>query len=85
MVSFMISSQQRFIKLICRYRRQLSKLEKSSYIGAVKCIMGKPPVTSKDDLPGARNHYDDFVGTHIAQTPYTHFVVSPSMKSNPAT
>lgn len=33
------------------------------------------PETSTDDLPGVRSRYDDFVGTHIVQADFAHFVV----------
>ncbi|KAK4495154.1 hypothetical protein PRZ48_013481 [Zasmidium cellare] len=41
--------------------------EKRDYIKAVRCLQTKPSI-SGDLVPGARNRYDDFVGTHINQT-----------------
>lgn len=39
-------------------------------------MLEKPALTSKVDLPGARNRFEDFMGDHIRQTNDTHFVVS---------
>lgn len=37
--------------------------------------MNKPALTSKSDLPGAVSRFEDYLGTHILQTPDVHFVV----------
>ncbi|KAF2170345.1 hypothetical protein M409DRAFT_64119 [Zasmidium cellare ATCC 36951] len=41
--------------------------EKRDYINAVRCLQTRPSI-SGELVPGARNRYDDFVGTHINQT-----------------
>lgn len=56
-------------------RRTLSTDQKHEYIAAVKCLAGKPSQTG-GIYPGAKSRYDDFVGTHIVNTDYIHFVVS---------
>ncbi|KAF2130893.1 Di-copper centre-containing protein [Dothidotthia symphoricarpi CBS 119687] len=50
----------------------LSKSEKLNYIDAVKCLAKKPARTPAAIASGARNRYDDFVVTHLQQTPYIH-------------
>ncbi|KXH40506.1 hypothetical protein CSIM01_13881 [Colletotrichum simmondsii] len=37
-------------------------------------MLGKPALTSKADLPGVQNRFEDFMGDHIRQTNFTHFV-----------
>ncbi|KAH6639890.1 hypothetical protein C7974DRAFT_450209 [Boeremia exigua] len=54
--------------------RSLSGAEKTAYISAVKCLLEKPPVTSKIDLPGVQNRFEDFLGDHIRQADAMHFV-----------
>ncbi|TVY66761.1 N-acetyl-6-hydroxytryptophan oxidase ivoB [Fusarium oxysporum f. sp. cubense] len=54
--------------------RTLSTPEKRSYISAVKCLLKKPALTTKSDLPGVTNRFEDFLGTHILQTSTVHFV-----------
>ncbi|KAH7007804.1 hypothetical protein B0J12DRAFT_714999 [Macrophomina phaseolina] len=54
--------------------RSLTTVEKSSYIDAVKCMLRKPPLTSKSVLPGVQNRFEDFLGDHIQQANLTHFV-----------
>ncbi|EEP76188.1 predicted protein [Uncinocarpus reesii 1704] len=51
----------------------LSKRSRLDYIRAVKCLQKKAPLSSKQDVPGARSRYDDFSAVHIEQTPYVHF------------
>ncbi|PVH98065.1 Di-copper centre-containing protein [Periconia macrospinosa] len=50
----------------------LNKLERLSFISAVKCLMSKPSQLPHDEAPGALNRYDDFVATHINQTHVIH-------------
>ncbi|KAH7347473.1 hypothetical protein B0T11DRAFT_333582 [Plectosphaerella cucumerina] len=59
---------------IRREWRTLSVEKRLAYIDAVKCLMNKAPESSTDDLPGVRSRYDDFVGTHIVQADFAHFV-----------
>lgn len=47
--------------------------QKKKYIDAVHCLAKKKNIS---DIPGARNIFDDFQGTHSQQTPDIHFVVS---------
>ncbi len=56
-------------------RRTLSLADRKSYISALKCVMGKPSLTSRAKLPGARSRYDDFLGVHILQADNVHFGV----------
>ncbi|KAI5297193.1 hypothetical protein KEM56_005005 [Ascosphaera pollenicola] len=46
----------------------LSKQERKDYINAVLCLQSKPGITPRDEWPGVRTRYDDFVATHINQT-----------------
>ncbi|KAK7214684.1 hypothetical protein V2G26_002687 [Clonostachys chloroleuca] len=54
--------------------RTLSVTERLSYISAVQCLLKKPAITSKSDMPGVTNRFEDFLGTHIAQMEDIHFV-----------
>ncbi len=65
-------------------RRTLPDEKRAEYIRAVQCLMHKPPVTSKVVLPGVTSHYEDFLGAHIAQTTYVHFVVRMTAVSPPS-
>lgn len=56
-------------------KRTLSVTQRKHYIKAVKCLMNKAPVTFTTNLPGVTSRYEDFLGTHIAQVGYVHFVV----------
>ena len=50
-------------------RGSLTEQERRDYIKAVKCLYNdKPPVSSPQEVPGARNRFDDFVAGHIRQT-----------------
>ena len=60
-------------------RRTLSKQDRVKYIDAVKCLMKKPTLTDKKDLPGAKSRYDDFLGTHIVRADDVHFVVRTAL------
>ncbi|KAF2456981.1 hypothetical protein BDY21DRAFT_372411 [Lineolata rhizophorae] len=46
---------------------ELTDAEKKEYIAAVQCISTAPSIGT-DVFSGARTRYDDFVGTHIAQS-----------------
>ncbi|KAF9638021.1 Tyrosinase [Lasiodiplodia theobromae] len=46
----------------------LSPEEKTDFIGAVKCLAEKEPLTPAELAPGVRNRFDDFLATHINQT-----------------
>ncbi|KAK7917253.1 hypothetical protein PG985_010861 [Apiospora marii] len=59
--------------LIRREWRTLSKSERQSFIGAVRCLQSKPGQTS-DTFEGVKSRYDDFVALHITQTDYVHWV-----------
>ena len=56
----------------CAPRGSLSKKERLNYIDAVYCLANKPGVTPTSEIPGARSRYDDFVGSHMQQTPFVH-------------
>ncbi|KAK8126542.1 uncharacterized protein PG998_002301 [Apiospora kogelbergensis] len=53
-------------------RREYSTLsdeEKLEYTRAIKCLMAQPSTVDPVQVPGARSRYDDFVATHINNTP----------------
>ncbi|KZZ92311.1 tyrosinase [Ascosphaera apis ARSEF 7405] len=50
----------------------LSKKERKDYIDAVLCLQSKPSITPRDEWPGVRTRYDDFVATHINQSMSIH-------------
>ncbi|KAL8730721.1 MAG: hypothetical protein Q9181_004572, partial [Wetmoreana brouardii] len=47
----------------------LSFQQRIEYTNAVQCLAKKRPLSLKTDVPGARNHYDDFVAQHIKVAP----------------
>lgn len=53
----------------------LSKKERKDYIDAVLCLQSKPSITPRDEWPGVRTRYDDFVATHINQSMSIHSYV----------
>ncbi|KAI4276901.1 MAG: hypothetical protein L6R38_005553 [Xanthoria sp. 2 TBL-2021] len=58
------------------YRQEwgsLSPQQRIEYTNAVQCLAKKQPRSSKADVPGARNRYDDFVAQHIKSAPRVHF------------
>ncbi|KAF1355754.1 monooxygenase [Lizonia empirigonia] len=57
--------------LIFQFRRQLSKLQKKSYIEAVLCLTKKSAISGID---GAVNRFDDHEAAHSSQTPEIHWV-----------
>ncbi|KAB5571726.1 hypothetical protein GE09DRAFT_1200741 [Coniochaeta sp. 2T2.1] len=50
----------------------LSKQDRLSYINAVYCLASKNSTTPLSQAPGAVSRYDDFVWSHIEQTPFVH-------------
>ncbi|KAI0377227.1 Di-copper centre-containing protein [Hypomontagnella monticulosa] len=51
----------------------LSKSERKAYTDAVLCLQKLPAKTPASVAPGAKSRYDDFVATHIQQTPFIHY------------
>ncbi|ORY08686.1 hypothetical protein BCR34DRAFT_569456 [Clohesyomyces aquaticus] len=51
----------------------LSSSERKAYIAAVKCLQKKPAKTPSSLFPGAKSRFDDWVATHISQTPTIHY------------
>ncbi|VUC27282.1 unnamed protein product [Clonostachys rosea] len=60
--------------IVRREWRTLSVQNRQKYLQSLKCLMKKPPQTSKDVIPGVRSRYDDFLGTHIVNADSVHFV-----------
>ena len=52
-------------------RRQLSQIQKKSYLDAVLCLTTKK---AKSGIPGAVNRFDDHMAVHNNQTPAIHWV-----------
>ena len=50
----------------------MTKDERTEYIRAVKCILGKPSKLPAGKYPGAKSRYDDFVVVHMNMTPSVH-------------
>lgn len=57
-------------------RTDLSNDERVAYSDAVLCLMTKPSISNRTEIPGARSRYDDFVAAHIQQTLTIHGTVS---------
>ncbi|KAH6842311.1 hypothetical protein B0I37DRAFT_392924 [Chaetomium sp. MPI-CAGE-AT-0009] len=58
-----------------RARKEWSALthpERASFIAAIHCLNTLPALTPLTKAPGARARYDDFIVTHIDQTPFAH-------------
>ncbi|KAH7320731.1 hypothetical protein B0I35DRAFT_477288 [Stachybotrys elegans] len=56
-------------------RREWSDLsvdQRKEYISAVQCLQSKPPKTPASVAAGAKSRFDDFLVTHIQQTPTIH-------------
>ena len=61
--------------LIRKEWRDLTSVQKQNYIGAIKCLQGKPKEVTPDWLaPAAVTRYDDFTTAHILQTNTSHKV-----------
>ncbi|KAK5659989.1 hypothetical protein OQA88_13455 [Cercophora sp. LCS_1] len=50
----------------------LSKRDRQDYIDAAYCLARKPNKIPLSEMPGARRRYDDFVASHLQQTPFVH-------------
>lgn len=50
----------------------LSVAEREDYIKAVLCLQSKPSKAPKGEVPGALSRFDDFVATHMMQSPMLH-------------
>ncbi|KAH6617539.1 hypothetical protein F5144DRAFT_660919 [Chaetomium tenue] len=58
-----------------RARKEWSALtlpERTAFITAIHCLNTLPALTPPPHAPGARTRYDDFIVTHIDQTPFAH-------------
>ena len=53
-------------------RGALSEAQRKSYTDAVLCLQSKPSLLNSTEVPGAKNHYDDFLAVHINQTQVIH-------------
>ncbi|KAH8732980.1 hypothetical protein GQ44DRAFT_13967 [Phaeosphaeriaceae sp. PMI808] len=51
----------------------LSKPERKAYTDAVLCLQSKTAKTPSSLIPGAKSRFDDWVGTHVLQTPNIHY------------
>ncbi|TVY90929.1 Tyrosinase-like protein [Lachnellula willkommii] len=51
----------------------MSTSNRQAYSNAVLCLQSKTANTPSSHAPGAKTRYDDFVATHIDQTPYIHY------------
>ncbi|KAM7213220.1 Grixazone synthase [Rhypophila decipiens] len=51
----------------------MEETDRLNYIKAVQCLYTIDSGFDRETMPGARSRYDDFVGTHLLQTPYIHF------------
>ncbi|KAI4860409.1 Di-copper centre-containing protein [Hypoxylon rubiginosum] len=51
----------------------LSQKDRKAYTDAVLCLQSLPAKTPASVAPGAKSRYDDFVATHINQTPFIHY------------
>ncbi|KAF4624372.1 hypothetical protein G7Y89_g13801 [Cudoniella acicularis] len=50
----------------------MAKDDRKAYTAAVACLMAKPNRTPKNISTGARSRFDDFIVTHVLQTPFVH-------------
>ncbi|TVY46405.1 Tyrosinase-like protein [Lachnellula occidentalis] len=51
----------------------ISLKDRKAYSSAVLCLQSKTANTPSSHAPGAKTRYDDFVVTHIDQTPFIHY------------
>ena len=56
-------------------RSDLPVADREDYIKAVLCLQSKSPKAPSTTVPGARSRFDDFVATHIVNTPNIHGTV----------
>jgi len=54
------------------HRSDLTVAQREEYIKAVLCLQNKPAKAPKDQIPGAKSRYDDFVATHMTQAMMLH-------------
>ncbi|KAJ5754005.1 uncharacterized protein N7511_008158 [Penicillium nucicola] len=52
---------------------QLTPAERIEYTDAVLCMQKQPQHLPREDFPGVRNRFDDFVATHINYTLNVHY------------
>ncbi|CAG8163098.1 unnamed protein product [Penicillium olsonii] len=52
---------------------ELTKSERIDYTDAVLCLQKKPQHLPREEYPGVRNRFDDFVATHINYTLNVHY------------
>ncbi|KAK3291535.1 uncharacterized protein B0H64DRAFT_420332 [Chaetomium fimeti] len=50
----------------------LTRPQRAAFISAIHCLNTQPALTPPTKAPGARARYDDFIVTHIDQTPFAH-------------
>jgi hypothetical protein len=56
-------------------RGDLTKKQRKEYIAAVLCLQKKKGIVSRQEYPGVRSRYDDFVAVHANQTLTIHSTV----------
>ncbi|KAJ5565778.1 hypothetical protein N7535_007416 [Penicillium sp. DV-2018c] len=54
-------------------RGELKRAERIDYTDAVLCMQRRPQHLPREDYPGVRNRFDDFVATHINYTLNVHY------------
>lgn len=58
---------------LIKLRRKLSAADRTAYLSAVQCLIGKKAQANKRKVPGARNRLDDFVASHLVEGENMHF------------
>jgi tyrosinase len=56
-------------------RGDLSRKQRKEYIAAVLCLQKKKGFVSRQEYPGVRSRFDDFVAVHANQTMTIHSTV----------